>query len=196
MTINAFEAYKKFSAYKLHFNSKSYDYIKYNGKVKALSTVAASQKFLASKQKFFYAQLGRHEDPDGLILSNMLVEPKIFITELLTDEANERWEAWRKRQESLSYTLKNELENNDNWKSMLKVLPNGMPFLLDRYIGGEISPETIVIIDYYGHILDDWVKLTNPLIKSRLEPIIKYRPFVKFSKLRCKKILLELSSSK
>jgi hypothetical protein len=193
--MDAYTAYQLYSALKLHFTS-SYDYHKYLGKVKWLNTTAAQEKFLRNKQRFFFHTLSRHEDPEGLCVSNMIRNPKIYIRDLLQPEAEEVWTRWQKRNQGLSYNFKQELDANDNWRHILKIKPSGIPFLLDRYIAGEISPETIVIIDSFGKMLEQWSHIDHPLVKQHIDSLLRYRSFVKFDKERCKKILLELSEAK
>lgn len=187
--MNAFEAYKLFNALKLHFTSKSYDYFKYQGKVKWLETIAAKHKFLGNNQKYLFDRLARHEDVYGLVLANLLIKPKLFVTDLLDQKAQDVWEAWRARNESITYRFQKELETNDNWKSILKFEEGSIPFLLQKHLTGEISLETIIIINSIGNIFQSWKNSDHPVILKYIDILEAYAPFVNFNKNKCKDIL-------
>ena len=189
-----FAAYLLYNALKFHF-AGSYDYFKYEGKLPHLATRAKEEQFLRNRQKFFFATLGRHEDPEGLCVSNMIRKPKIYVADLLQPAAQDVWLAWQRRNQSLSYTFSQELKKLDA-DQLLKLKPSGMPYLLDRYIAGEISPETVVIIDSFGKVLDGWSQLDHPLIQQYIPSLLKYRPFIKFDKSRAKAALKQLAESK
>lgn len=190
--MDAWGAYLLYNALRLHFTS-SYDYHKYLGKVPRLSTKDSHDRFLRNKQRYLFHSLSRHEDPEGLCLANMLKNPKIYVAELIQPQANSVWEAWQRRNQSITYTFEKEMETNRNWSRLYEVTSSGMPYLLDRYIAGEISAETIAIIDRFGNILEKMESIDHPLVKQHLDTLKQYRPFVKFDKTRCKKVLMDLA---
>ena len=66
----AFNSYVKYLAYKRHFTTKSYDFHKYNGKVKA-----NFETFRTRNDAYFFAKLANKPDYENMILANMVVNP-------------------------------------------------------------------------------------------------------------------------
>ena len=95
-----FNAYKTYLAVKNHFTT-SYDYFKYNGKVSA-----KTDSFLKRRDKFFFNKLERKYTPDQireLFVSNFADGEDFWVGNVLTLKAEEVYNNWKKRQESLSY---------------------------------------------------------------------------------------------
>ena len=93
-TMSAFECYKEYVALKNHFRSDSYDYFKYNGKSKINSS-----SFEGRNDKLFFMKLAKHPDPRNLILSNLLVNDKIWVKDIAYNEDAKRiYNEWQKRQ--------------------------------------------------------------------------------------------------
>lgn len=190
--MDPFVAYQQYNALRLHFTTESYDYVKYGGKTASTKTVAAHQKFLANKQKNLYYMLSRHADPEGLIIANLLHNPKAFVADIVGDEGQEIYLEWKARQARLTFQLEQELSENDNWRKMVAMADNGLPHLISEYIAGRISPETVAIVDAFANRLDDWSKMDHPLMKNVQLRLRKYRPFVRFDKARAKATLSKI----
>ena len=58
-TVEPYDAYVKYLAMKSHFTDKKYDYIKYNGKVKAWRTT-----FETRRDKYFFYKLSKQKNPE------------------------------------------------------------------------------------------------------------------------------------
>ena len=144
--LDSFHASLLCKSLKLHFNSEKYDYFKFKGKLKRGDTLAARNKFLQNDIKFYYEQLGKHEDPGNLLVSNFLANPKAFITDIVSTEGLTIHEKRVGRLSSLYYNFEQELSKISSIKEMMST-NNGLPTLLSMYVSGELSPETIVIID-------------------------------------------------
>ncbi len=193
--MDPFVAFQQYQALRLHFTTEKYDYTLYGGKTKNAGTVAAHRKFLANKHKMFYAQLARQADPEGLIVANLLVNPKAFITDLIGPDAQDTYLGWKGRQSRLMYQVSEDLALDDNWRRMTKHADNGLPHLINEYIGGRICPETIVVVDTFARKLDEWAAIEHPLMKNVQLKLRKYRPFVKFDKTKAKQAIQKLVKS-
>jgi hypothetical protein len=68
----SFSAYVKYLAFKRHFTTDSYDYFKYNGKVRA-----SIDSFQSRNDSFFFLKLARKDDYENIILANMIEKPDI-----------------------------------------------------------------------------------------------------------------------
>ena len=100
-----FDAYKTYLALKQHFTS-DYDYFKYNGKVRA--NVDA---FLKRRDKFFFRKLSKKYTKDELVnffVSNFIVSDN-WIGNLISQESEDNYVQFKKRMESLGYSVRNEL---------------------------------------------------------------------------------------
>lgn len=184
-----FEAYKLFIALKNHFTS-NYDFFKYNGSVKA---DAAS--FDNRKDKHYFYKLSKHKDPKGFVVANLLVDNGKWIGDLFTDKADRLYTEWLKRQQSISYNFQNECSKlltnfNDNF-----IVKNGQhPHLLKMYRHGEVSLETMVILDdILGYSLH-WTKnIDDTIIWPRINTLMsKYRMFCNYDKFKLRKQLRQL----
>jgi hypothetical protein len=101
-----FDAYKTYLALKQHFTS-SYDYFKYNGKVKA-----KIESFLKRKDKFFFRKLQKKYSKDELVeffVSNFIINGDNWIGSLVSQESEDNYATWRKTKESITYNYSNEL---------------------------------------------------------------------------------------
>lgn len=185
-----YDANLLFKSLKLHFTTESYDFFRYCGKVR--DSRALQEKFLHNKQRFYFAKLARHEDPQGLIVSNLLMNPKVFIADLTAPEGLETYVDWKGRQGRLSYLFEKEMTERDVYRRILKVDENGLPFIISEMIGGRISPEVVIMIDGLTKRLDEWSKNDHPLVQKVQLRLRKYRPFVKYDKARAKAVLQNL----
>ena len=106
-----FDAYKQYLSLKNHFTKDKYDYHKYCGKSRA--TV---QSFYKRKDRFWFEKLARGKDDKEVIeffISNFITctDPsKLWIGEMIL-EGEGRYTAWKKRNQSLSYIFKEEVES-------------------------------------------------------------------------------------
>ena len=184
-----FEAYKLFIALKNHFTS-SYDYFKYNGSVKA---DAAS--FDNRKDKYYFYKLSKMKDPRGFIVSNLVSDNGKWIGDLFTDKADRLYTEWLKRQQSLSYNFQNECSKlltnfNDNF-----IVKNGQhPHLLKMYRQGEVSLETMVILEDILGFSSHWNKsIDDTIIWPKINKLMsKYRMFCNYDKFKLRKQLRQL----
>jgi hypothetical protein len=176
--MNTFECYQLFMALKMHFTSPSYDFVKYNGKLKS----ATPQALERHKQKFYFQKLQKMKDPKGYIIANMLRTDKLWIGDLFSSEGEACYEAWRKRRESLYYTFTQECKSvlNPDFDSNFRVRDNEHPLLLRNVINDAISLDSFLILDACVVFMHYWDrKLKDDLLwdmvstKSR-----KYTPFM------------------
>ena len=113
MKMDAIDAYKVYLGIKNHFTLDSYDWFKYNKKVNV-----TYDSFLKRKDKIFFAKLGNRKDAylEEFLVSNFMHDTKMWVGELLSEECEERYKEWKRRQESLTYVFKNEMDFISGWK--------------------------------------------------------------------------------
>ena len=113
-----FEAYKLYLALRMHFTQPKFDYFKYNGKVNA-----DINSFNTRRDKFQFAKLAKHRDPQSLIVSNYLTATPKWVGDFLTDESEQHFTDWQRRKESLSYIVSQDLKKlEDDFISFAKML--------------------------------------------------------------------------
>lgn len=193
-----FDAYKTYLALKQHFTS-SYDYFKYNGKVRA-----NIESFLKRKDKFFFRKLQKKYDKNELVeffVSNFIVSGDNWIGSLVSQESEQNYALWRKNKESISYNYRNELSllydyclSNDIPCNQLVLVEDGNhPVLLRLLLQNKISLETIIILDDILRFTRYWnVKLDDIIWDEKKKLIYKYRSFMKYDLDKCKQITKEI----
>lgn len=184
-----YEVYIDYLALKRHFTTESYDYHKYNGKVKA-----NKDSFEKRKDKFFFEKISRHRDPHGLMLANFLKSDDIWVKNLTGDEASEQYNKWLGKLQSISRSVENELSVlDDDFDSNFKVLDGKHPNLLKLYLADKLSIETFIIVYDLVGCESYWNnKLKNDFIWDEVKKKIKkVRPFIVYDKTKIKNIIVE-----
>lgn len=175
MKPSGYETYCTYLALKQHFTKDNYDFFKYNGKVHV-----SKDTFLTRKDRFQFEKLARKcDDVRTHMMVNFLAD-RTWIGQMLDDDAFDNTKQYVKTLQSMSYTFKNEIEKYDNIKDLFKMESNGYRKFLNDYMRGDISFQTLIILDHFiGYIdkFDDeprddylWSKF---VFKAR-----KYKPFL------------------
>jgi len=189
--MNGYEAYKEYLALKQHFTKPTYDYIKYNGKVRS-----NQDSFNKRKDKVFFDKLAKHENVHNFLIANLVKDPKVWIKELAYSEnAEQIYLEWKKRQQSLSYVFKTELSKLDEeFNSNFKMTKNeSHPLLFRLYLAEVISLETLCILLEITKAKKYWDQAMeyDPIYEALKLSIEKYTPFINFDRDKFKKIVLD-----
>ena len=193
--MDAIDAYKIYIAVKNHFTLDSYDYFKYNKK-----TNVSYDSFLKRKDKIFFAKLGKRKEEylEDFLVANFFHDPKIWVGELLSEESEARYKDWKKRQESLTYVFKNEVSfleglNKDELEAWFKVEHGDHPKIVKRYLRGEISLDSLVILNSILNFISKFdQQISDPIYKEVSKLCKKYQPFLKFDLQKMRKTLKEI----
>jgi hypothetical protein len=187
-----FEAYEMYHGLKLHFTS-NYDYVKYNGK-----TNVNKNQFMLRKDKFQFYKLSRKYKRDelfGFYVANMLVNPKIWVGELLTEDADSEYKVWQKTQQSISYVFEQDLHNLfdsvNNPEELLKVVDGQYPLLYTLYTQGKSTKETLIILNEILNFMPMWVKKVDDdiIFPEFIKSCEKYKPFLNYDKVKLKNLI-------
>ncbi len=165
----------RYVSLKLHFNSDSYDFFKYNGKIKVSNAV--------SKDDWRFESLGRkykHDEATDYILAN-IINGKTWIGDF-TDKS---YTEWRKRVESFQYHLREQLEvindeSDGNVENMWRRNMNVYPTVLRMFLGNALSLETMAATEMVLKYTTLWDKEypTDIVIPQYVRLIRKYVPFI------------------
>jgi hypothetical protein len=192
--MSAFECYKEYLALKNHFSSPNYDYFRYNGKLKVNST-----SFDQRKDKLFFQKLAKHPDVHNFLVANLSKNDKAWIKELAySDDAERVYKDWLKRNQSLTYVVKNDLSQLDSPfdGNFIVSKTQSHPRLLQLYLGGHVTLETMCILLDITKAKKHWDSKMefDPIYDEVRKKIEKYTPFIKYDKDKMKKIVLDYFS--
>ena len=172
-----FDAYQMFTAVKLHFNSDSYDFFKYQGKVRVDET-----KFETRKDKYHYYKLTKRVDPLLLTVVNVFHNSNIWIGDLFIVENEKRYRDRKSVMQSIDYTIKTEVTKYDSLDDALNVKNGDYPKLLNDYRQGDVSLETLILVNRInnGKVFDYWSEaISDPVVWPDLcHRLLKYEPFL------------------
>jgi hypothetical protein len=190
-----FNAYQEYLALKNHFTKDSYDYHKYCGKSRA-----TIQSFYKRKDRFWFEKIARQKSDKEVVdffVANFVScsDPETLWIGEMIKEGEERYQQWQKKIQSLSYFFKEESESlfgENKFQDVFKC-SNGHPVLLKKHLSGQISLETMVLLDKifsYSKNFDN--KLQDPVWQTVSRRIKKYNPFLNINVLKFRKILKEI----
>lgn len=191
--MTGYEAFSLYTSLKLHFNSDSYDYFRYNGKVNT-----SVDAFENRKDKWHFYKLSRRFDNEeqgrDFIVANLVHDSNVWVGNLLVEESNIQYRKRQKVIQSLTYTFTNEIESlvsHNNPNDLFMIHDGEYPELLQKLLHDEISIETMCILNKILNFLPAWDKKINdtihfPNISRKLK---KYTPFIQFEPTKYKIIL-------
>jgi hypothetical protein len=172
----SFSAYVKYLAFKRHFTTDSYDYFKYNGKVRA-----SIDSFQSRNDSFFFLKLARKDDYENIILANMIEKPDIWVRDILEQEGHNRYIKWKKRMDSLGYIFKSDINTMlDEYEDNFVVRDGQHPHIMTMMLQKKISLETFTIMTHLANIFPYWDKKIVDKVVSRdiMKKSRKYKPFL------------------
>ena len=186
--MSGYYTYVTYMALKQHFTTDKYDFIKYDGKIR--TNVNTYEK---RKDRFFFDKLSKKRDCENIMLSNMIVNPKIWVGDLLSPEANDIYINWLRRQESLTYIVSNNMDElNDNFDSNFIVKDGQYPVVINKQLKSEIEIETFVILTKLVGCLEYWDrKISDTIFWPTIRRlIVKYEPFIQYDLEKIRKIVV------
>ena len=191
-----YDAYTLYLGIKLHFYSKDYDFVKYNGKVKS-----DINSFLKRKDKYHFGKLYRtyKNELQDFYIANLSLKDK-WAGDLLDNECEKVYKEWKKRNQKLTYMFNTEVSDLLRKRNIQKVLEvkNGQhPILLKEFLAKKISLETICIMDEIIGFTKDWDRLISEKVvyPDVMLKINKYKSFISYDHNTYKKELIELCST-
>jgi len=185
----SFNCYVKYLAMKKHFTTDGYDYHKYRGKIRA-----KFETYRTRNDVFFFHKLAQKEDPEKLLMANMIVKPNVWIREVVEQEGEDRYIDWTKKRDSLTRVVKDDLnklraEYQDNF-----ITVNGQhPAIMTLYLQKQITLETFTILTHSANIFEYWdKKVVDKIVASDIIRLSrKYYPFLEIEQKKFKNIIRE-----
>ena len=190
---DAYDAYRMYLGLRLHFNSKSYDYVRYNGSVNC-----TKDSFMKRSDRYFFHKMGKkyNGELEPFLVSNFVSNESVNPKWLTGDQALENYNKWKKNQQSITrifdQDLKKCLDIYDSFGIMFVTESrNSHPPIVKMIQSGKIEIQSAIILDHYlnwidyveREVDDEWIW---PRIRNMLR---KCQPFIKFNETKCKEIL-------
>ena len=188
-----YESYKLYNALKLHFETDSYDALKYNFK-----TSIKPQSFFNRKDKYFFAKLAKTygKNLKEYYIANFKMDVK-YVGDMLNEGGEQYYRSHKKVMESIHYSFEKDInklsEIENSFDELLLSENNNHPKIIKLWMQDEILLETIVILDSLtGFMNRENKKITETIIWPDIyRKITKYKPFVKFNTEACRSILIK-----
>jgi len=193
--VTPFETYQTYLSMKNHFTNRKYDFFTYGGKSRATMT-----SFNKRKDKYWFEKTSRKysdQEITDFLLANLVTADtpqNLWIGEII-NSGEKTYADWMKRQQSLTYLFKEQSTELLSEKKLEEVFncSKGHPIVLKKYLGGEISLETLTILErIFSFVKNFDTKLQDPVWESVSLKIRKYLPFLNINVFNYKKILRDL----
>ena len=190
--VTPFETYRTYLSMKSHFTNPKYDFIKYGGKSRATLT-----SFNKRKDKYWFEKTSRKYSDQEVIdflLSNFVnaTNPQnLWIGEII-NSGERTYADWKMRQQSLTYMFTEQSSTLLSENDLEKVFncSKGHPIVLKKYLGGEISLETLSILEKVFSFKGKFdKKLKDPVWETVSMKLKKYLPFLNINVFHFKNIL-------
>lgn len=172
---------------KKHFSDAGYDYHKYNGKIRA-----SYDKFRTRNDAYFFAKLADRDNPEKLMLANMLVKPDVWIRNILEQEGENRYIEWQKKIDSLSRVFSQDLNQlDDNYQSNFTSVNGQHPLIMTLYLQKKITLETLTILATISNVFPYWEKeIVDKIIAGDIIKLVrKYKPFLEIDEKKFKNLV-------
>jgi hypothetical protein len=174
--LTPFECWRGQGVLSAHFNTQ-YDVFKYQGKAKNFNHEA----FERSRASVLYHRLAKKKDPIGMVVANLVENPNFWVLDILSQEGESVYLAWKGRLEGITYHLQEQLKKIGDVDDALTVSEDGdHPKLLSLYNAHEVSAETVLHLDKKLNFFPYWdAEIKVPILWARArQHLAKYRPFI------------------
>jgi len=187
-----YDAFRFYQSMKLHFESDSYDAIKYNYK-----TSVKPQSFWKRRDKYFFAKVGKKFDDASELVRyyvSYFIQDKNWIGDMLDDD--DTYRLYQKRIQSLGYTFEQDLNKLAELGNFDQVLDSsdGHPSVITSYMSGDINIESVVILNQLTGFMNKADKeITETIVWPDVSrKIRKFSTFVSYYLKKAKNIVLRV----
>jgi len=192
MKVTPFETYQHYLSLKNHFTNPKYDFFRYGAKTRATVT-----SFNKRKDKYWFEKTSRkYSDQEvvDFLVSNFAAADNpqnLWIGEII-NSGERTYADWKKRKQSSTYLFKEQSSELlcQNELEELFDCSKGHPPILKKFLGGEVSLDTLVIYDIIFEFSERFdKKLDDPVWETVSLKIKKYKPFLNIDVSNFKKII-------
>ena len=192
--MDGFEVYKTYLALKLHFSKDNYNFFTFNDKSRA-----SLKSFENRKDKYFFKKLGtkyNEKEIVNFLLSHFLKDSNCWIGNISVNKSK-TYSEWKNKIQSMSFVFQEEMDKlsdiEENFDTLFKVYDGKHPIILKEYLAGNVSLESMVILQKSINYLPYFSqKISDPIVWPEIKKmIIKYEPFLTLDQTKYKRILVK-----
>lgn len=193
--MDGFKAYKYYMAIKLHFTSEKYNVFETRGHVKG-----SRDTFNSRNDRYIFEKIAQKHSEDKDIIQ-FFVSNFAYGSENAVyagGEAEELYSEWKRRKQSISKVFIDDLTNILNYCDINKIDSKAVfvdsagdpPELLNLFLKGKVTIESMRIIDDHYPFVDNWREndTIRIMIGDELRRIKKLKGFVKYESAKVAKI--------
>jgi hypothetical protein len=185
--MDGFKAYKYYMAVKLHFTKDSFDVFKNRGTVKG-----TREAFNARNDKYMFDKLARKFPVDKDLIQFFVAnfaygnDAAVYSYE----EAETNLLEWNRRKQSItkifsddcSKIIMDAYKNKHKEDAIFNLTNKSYSSILKLFLGGQISLETVRILDDLNPMVESWKNNTSMVLlwENELRRIEKSKGFVKY----------------
>ena len=195
-----FDVFKVYLGVKLHFTTKTYDYIQYGGKVNC-----KLETFTKRNDRYFFHKLSKQYGQTDILdffVANFATDSKGWIGNLLQKDGKDVYLDYKKRKEAFAYHfradclrisddfIRNNIRLDDGF-----VCNNGQhPRLLRLLIQKRAAQQTIIVLDQILSFSKNWNKeITEKVVWPKISSTLaRLKPFIRFNETECKMIMKDV----
>lgn len=185
--IDGFRVYKFYLATKLHFTTDKFNVFENKGRVRG-----SRDKFWSRNDRGLFEKLGREFETDRDVIeyfvSNFMVGNDCVVYN--GDTASDNYKTYLKIKQSLRQQFENDLnkillhleQNPGKLDSLYLFEGTTVPELMKLLIGGDITTQSLVILDSFEPFLYNWNLQTNLIFEDECRKVVKSKGFIKFDR--------------
>jgi len=195
-----YDVFKVYLGVKLHFTTKTYDYVKYEGKVNC-----KLETFTKRNDRYFFHKLSKQYGQTDILdffVANFLADSKRWIGNLLANDGRGVYLDYKKRKESFIYHFKQDCgaihsdfsRRNISFDTGFSVPSGQHPRMLRLLIQRKVSYQTAVVLNHFLHFTKNWDKeITEKVVWPEISlKVARVKPFINFNATECKLIMKEI----
>jgi hypothetical protein len=187
-----FDAYRYYMAIKLHFESDTYNAIKYHYK-----TSAKPQSFWKRKDKYYFAKIAKRFNTEQEMIDFYVCHFSRgvkWVGEML--DADTEFTDWKKRRESLTYFIEFDLQTlsdfHDTFDALFEIGDESpYPRIINYYFQEHIDINTVAVLDRLTGFLDKAKVNENQLYPEIKSKIQKYGQFIQFDRAKITSVIMK-----
>lgn len=188
MSVPGYTVYRYFLATKIHFTTESYNVIKSSGNISA-----SEESYANRSDQGVFEKIGKRYKTDKEVVQFLIANFAYGNTYVVFSlESHQNYIEWTKRKHSITQVVSSDIETLSIIRDEMGINPysieSGIPMILKSHLSGQITYETMVILQGIVDYLSIWE--SNILLWHDIFlRIRKGQDFVKYDKGRIKTIL-------
>lgn len=192
-TMDGFEAYRYYMALKLHFTTDKYDVFQYDGKV-----LAKRETFEKRNDKYLFEKMATKKKTPRNMVDFCVANFAHYNLQMMYDQSGAETihKKWINNKEKITYLFKQDCdriaknsENTDPFDAT-----SGMSVLMNLYVNGDVSIESMSILNDFDSYLDRWGNI-GFIWTDQFRTIKKLSRFVKYDSEKLKLVYNDLKEN-